>query len=77
MAHSTDYQSRPTLSSRQILIERASHGRTLVTRFLRENPTWAIDSLVSYLLVTYADYLVDHAMIADCMKEYINSRSPT
>lgn len=77
MAHATDYASRTTLSSRQILIERASHGRILVTRFLRDNPTWAIDSLVTYLLSTYKDYLVDHAMIADCMKDYINSRTPT
>ena len=85
MAHPCDYPSQKDISRlrhspltpRKIIMDQASHGRILVAQFLRDNPTWAIDSLVSYCLTYYRDYLVDHSVIADCMKDYINGKSST
>jgi lysozyme family protein len=77
MAHPTDYPSqrdisRLHLSNRpKIQIYHGSHADTLVYNFLRENPNWAIDSLVTYLLKQYSGFGVTKQIIAKHIRLYI------
>lgn len=78
MAHPTDYQSMQDISK----LKRSSpktppieNGYILITNFLDQNPNWAIDSLVTYLLHTYSDYGVTREMICKAIRNYIMSRS--
>lgn len=52
------------------------NANILVYNFLRSNPNWAIDSLVSYLLKTYVDYGVTRKIIASQIHNYILSKDP-
>ena len=79
MAHSTDYASIRDINSRNISHLKRSSPKTLpesdanilVRNFLRSNPNWAIDSLVSYLLSTYSDFGITKTIISDEIKSYI------
>lgn len=74
MAHPLDHYSQQDLSK---LKRSSSHNKPasnadiLVYNFLRENPNWAIDSLVKYLLSTYSDYGISREIIANQIKSYI------
>jgi hypothetical protein len=79
MAHPLDHQSvrdisKLKLSNRTHASYHGSHADTLVYNFLRENPNWAIDSLVSYLLATYSDYGISREIIASQIKMYIMTK---
>lgn len=50
-----------------------SHGEILVHNFIRQNPTWAISSLIDYCLRYYADFGVTKRIIAKQMHDYIMS----
>lgn len=77
MAHPTDYASQKDISKlrlsnrKMVSSYHGSHADTLVYNFLRENPNWAIDSLVSYLLATYSDYGISREIISNQIKAYI------
>ena len=85
MAHPTDYASQIDISrlrkspsqmnisshSQAIRESKFSNANTLVYNFLRENPNWAIDSLVSYCLSQYSDFGVTKEIISDQIKIYI------
>jgi hypothetical protein len=79
MAHPLDHQSirdisKLKLSNRMASSYHGSHADTLVYNFLRENPNWAIDSLVSYLMATYSDYGISREIIASQIKMYIMTK---
>ena len=74
MAHPLDHQSIQDISRLRRSSTRSasiSNADILVYNFLRENPNWAIDSLVSYLLATYSDYGISREIISNQIKAYI------
>ena len=73
MAHPTDYASMNDIHKlkRSSTRNAPSNADILVYNFLRENPNWAIDSLVSYLLATYSDYGISREIISNQIKAYI------
>jgi hypothetical protein len=88
MAHPTDYASMrdiSKLSKSPSTMNRKSmktidtllseeHAITLARNFLHQNPNWAIDSLVSYLMTQYADFGMTKEIISNQIKAYIMSR---
>ena len=80
MAHPTDYASQNDISR----LRRSNHNPhkivesnayVLAINFLNQNPNWAIDSLVSYLLATYSDYGMNREVISQAIKTYIMDKS--
>lgn len=69
MAHPTDYPSQR--DAYKEVIKPDFYPNVLVYNFLRENPNWALDSLVSYLLSQYSDFEVTKSIISDQIKIYI------
>ena len=49
-------------------------GHRMARKFLLENPTWSIDSIVNHLLTYYSDYGVTKAIVAAEIKDYVMER---
>jgi hypothetical protein len=84
MAHATDYESRinshsyyppSRLSQSSTKKQPPDDAYHLALNFLRSNPNWAIDSLVTYLMTTYTDFNMTHMIISRAITTYINEKS--
>ena len=57
-----------------LTITQAESGHRMARKFLLENPTWSIDSIVNHLLTYYSDYGVTKAIVAAEIKDYVMER---
>jgi len=76
MAHPCDYASQSDISRLRKSNPNPgrapeSNGNLIMRSFLRENPNWAIDSLVTYALREFKDYGISRKIIADEIKFYV------
>ena len=55
-------------------IAQLESGHRMARKFLLENPTWSIDSIVNHLLTYYSDYGVTKDIVAAEIKDYVMER---
>lgn len=77
IVHSVGHTGAQILSSIQQhnkMVEDTKDAYTLTKQFLSENPTWAIDSLITYIMREYAQYGVTYKIISECLYDYVMDR---
>jgi hypothetical protein len=76
MAHPTDYASMQDIHKLKKSSQPHSYDNQnayhLVLNFLRSNPNWSIDSLVTYCLRQYSDFGVNRSIISQAITTYIS-----